>query len=1213
MSNTELVTIARPELARSPSAYERSDRSVSQRQQHYVESEPTDGRGVEQELSPIDGGAAAWKLLCAAFVFETLLWGFPLSFGVFQEHYSKIPEFADNRYIPVVGTIASGLGYLGAPVIMPFIQRYQRWQRQMIWIGWPICIIGLALGSFASTLEVLILTQGVAYGLGFLIFYYPILSMVNEYWVARRGMAYGVLCGASGVSGSFMPFVLQALLAKYGYKTTLRAMAIALALLTGPFIPFLRGRLPSSERASIPRMNWTFFRSPLFWVYSTSNLLQGFGYFFPSLYLPSFASSLGLGGKSGALLLALMSVCQVAGQFIFGMLSDRRVPLDVLACLSTIVAAIACLTMWRLATSLPVLILFAILYGLFGAGFTAIWARMSTAITDDVTTAPIVFSLLNFGKGIGNVLAGPIGGLLVSDLNTAGTPPSASYRWVIVFTGVCMLASACTVFLRHSKAIASIGVRPALDNHTSPRSAWHHLDVLTMHLPTTADPPITVSTYEQNLVFSLNGIGTSYQFHADHNSGDLVSSHFGGRIDQPLPASVTERGTYAHEDKLRRREFPELGRGDFRVPAVHVRHAQGHSASDFKYRSHSIVPGKPSLDSLPCTFGTEDEVQTLVVHMHDASSSVTADLSYSIFARHDAVVRSTRIINSGNHPITIEKLASLSFDLPMPARVGYDMVGLHGEWARERQRVRSRIRPGVQSFGSAQGVSSHWHNPFLAVCSGDAGETHGEIWGMALVYSGSHLCEVELSPRGGVRICMGMNPLCLSWQLAPGETLTSPECVVVYSESGFGYMSRNLHSLVCHNLARSNHARLPRPLLLNAWEGVYFNIDDKIMSEIAKHSAALGVKLLVMDDGWFGAKYPRVDDRAGLGDWVANPARFPEGLDAFARRIQIDHKLQLGLWVEPEMVSIRSALFEAHPEWVMDIRDHPATEIRNQLMLNLGLPEVQDYIIEAISALLRPGLISYIKWDCNRAITESPSPASHHRYMLGLYRVLEQLTQQYPDVFWEGCAAGGGRFDLGMLQYFCQVWTSDNTDALDRIHIQLGTSLAYPASSMGAHVSRSPNEETHRAASLSFRAHVAMMGAGFGVELDPRRLSDEERAELPGLLELSGRVNPIVVEGDMYRLNQAESRDGGGGDISNFPAVLFVSEDGARAVLFMFQIRLTMVQDRPTIRLQGLEPRAQYTLEGRGQYSGLTLMNAGVVPKFKKDLDSELVLISRVA
>ncbi|ETS82467.1 hypothetical protein PFICI_04343 [Pestalotiopsis fici W106-1] len=450
MSGTELVIAVQPQSAILDLGPD--SRRMTQQLQ-YMEDDSANGRWPGRELAPVDRGPAAWRLLGAAFVFETLLWGEFLYLKYLDPVKTALMknEFASNRYISVVGTVASGFGYLGAPFIMPFIQRYQRWRRQMIWIGWPICLIGLALGSFASTLEMLILTQGVAYGLGFLIFYYPILSMVNEYWIARRGMAYGVLCGASGVSGAFMPFVLQALLARYGYKTTLRAVALALALLTGPLIPFLKGRLPPPERSSIPKINWEFLQNPVFWLYSTSNLLQGFGYFFPALYLPSYASALDLGSKTGALILALMSVSQVGGQFIFGLLSDRKVPLDVLACLSTVVAALACLCMWRLATSLPLLIAFAIIYGFFGAGFTAIWARMSTTITGDVTAGPIVFTLLNFGKGIGNVLAGPIGGLLVSNAKSSDVSSSSNYHWIIIFIGVCMFASACTVCSKYLK------------------------------------------------------------------------------------------------------------------------------------------------------------------------------------------------------------------------------------------------------------------------------------------------------------------------------------------------------------------------------------------------------------------------------------------------------------------------------------------------------------------------------------------------------------------------------------------------------------------------------------------------------------------------------------------------------------------------------------------------------------------------------------------
>ncbi|TQV95708.1 Major facilitator superfamily transporter [Cordyceps javanica] len=412
---------------------------------------------VEQQLAPVDGGIAAWRLLWAAFMFEGCLWGFPLSYGVFQEYYSTLPEFAGNQYIGVVGTIASGLGYIGAPVVMPLIQRNQRWLRPMIWTGckflpptcclgrapWPVCILSLVAGSFATTLEALILTQGVAYGLGFLIFYYPILHMVSEYWVARRGMAFGILCGASGISGTAMPFIVQALLARYGYATTLRAVAVALVVLTGPVMPFLQGRLPAAQRRGpAPRADWRFLRSELFWTYSLSNLLQGFGYFFPALYLPSYAGALGLGERSGALLLAAMSVAQVCGQFAFGYLSDRKISTNVLASTAVAVAAVACLAMWQPARSLPPLMCFAVAYGFFAAGYTAMWARMSTNVCrGDVASAAMVYGLLNFGKGLGNIFAGPIGGNLVAKGGGQFGGGAPAYRWVVVFTGIYTILS----------------------------------------------------------------------------------------------------------------------------------------------------------------------------------------------------------------------------------------------------------------------------------------------------------------------------------------------------------------------------------------------------------------------------------------------------------------------------------------------------------------------------------------------------------------------------------------------------------------------------------------------------------------------------------------------------------------------------------------------------------------------------------------------------
>jgi predicted MFS family arabinose efflux permease len=399
---------------------------------------------------PIDGGHLAWRLLLSAFIFEALLWGFPLSFGVFQEYYSHLPAFKNEPYLSVVGTTASGISYLGAPLAIPLIRRWSTYRMHMILVGWPLCILGLVAGSFADRLNTLILTQGVMYGVGFVIFYYPILSMVDEFWVERRGLAYGLLCSASGASGAITPLVLQALLHRFGYRTTLRAIAVMLVVLTGPLIPLLKGR-PGQQQNASPRTDWTFCRKPLFWIYSTSNVLMGLGYFFPSVYLPSYATMLGLTVSQGAILLAVMSVSQVGGQLTFGYLSDKQLSINVLLAVSSVVAAIATLVAWGLARSMLPLILFALLYGFFGAGYTAMWARMVTAVSTEPSASQAMFGLFCFGKGIGNVLAGPISASLLHSSIHLGSYGSGVYKAVILFTGACLLLSAGslgTVYLK---------------------------------------------------------------------------------------------------------------------------------------------------------------------------------------------------------------------------------------------------------------------------------------------------------------------------------------------------------------------------------------------------------------------------------------------------------------------------------------------------------------------------------------------------------------------------------------------------------------------------------------------------------------------------------------------------------------------------------------------------------------------------------------------
>lgn len=513
------------------------------------------------------------------------------------------------------------------------------------------------------------------------------------------------------------------------------------------------------------------------------------------------------------------------------------------------------------------------------------------------------------------------------------------------------------------------------------------------------------------------------------------------------------------------------------------------------------------------------------------------------------------------------------------------------------------------SFESATGYSSHLHNPFLSLVHPTTTESQGEAWGFSLVYTGSFRVDVEKGSQGFTRALLGFNPNQLSWKLGPGETLTSPECVSVYSKDGIGGMSRSLHRLYRNHLIKSKFATSDRPVLLNSWEGLYFDFNQTSIYRLAEDTADLGVKLFVMDDGWFGDKYPRTSDSAGLGDWVPNPNRFPNGLEPLVNNVtdlkpaNSSSNLRFGIWVEPEMVNPKSALYDKHPDWALHAGPYPRSEMRNQLVLNLALPEVQDYIIDSVSRILSNSDITYVKWDNNRGIHETPSPSTAHAYMLGMYRVFDTLTTRFPHVLWEGCGSGGGRFDPGVLQYFPQIWTSDDTDAVERISIQLGTSLAYPPSAMGAHISAVPNHQTSRRVPVSLRAHVAMMGGSFGLELDPADLDEDERAELPRLIALAERVNPVVLKGDLYRLALPEE--------SNWPAVLFVDEHGERAVLFYFQVRANVNHAAPWVRLQGLEAGAMYRVEGRGRFSAATLMNMGLQIALEGDYGSEVVVLER--
>ncbi|CAD6579714.1 MAG: hypothetical protein TREMPRED_002553 [Tremellales sp. Tagirdzhanova-0007] len=711
-------------------------------------------------------------------------------------------------------------------------------------------------------------------------------------------------------------------------------------------------------------------------------------------------------------------------------------------------------------------------------------------------------------------------------------------------------------------------------------------------------PAITVS---DDLTFTLSNANVTYTFRANTEDGELYHVFFGGAVTGRL-AKETPRTPGRPWGAVGKalRELPDLGRGDMRNPAIRIRHGKS-AITRFTYVDYDIISGKPKLDGLPSTFSSEkaEEAKTLIIHLEDkiGTNDIHVYLSYSVFASSPAIARSLRIVNKGSEPIVIERAASFSVDMPNDA---WDMVHLTGTSNRETQFVRQKVYDGNQGFQSNNGASSHAHAPFLALVSSNATETTGHAYGFNLVYSGSHAASAERSPPdGSTRVMLGLNPLFLSWNLSSNESFTTPECVAVYSASGLGGMSRALHRLYRTNLSRSDWTFKPRPVLINNWEGTYFDFDADKLLRIASMAAPFGVKMFVMDDGWFGDKYPRINSSAGLGDWVANPKRFPNGLADLVNKIN-DLKpagsskgMEFGIWVEPEMVNPNSELYHRHPDWIMYSGDYPRTQFRNQYVLDLSIKEVQDYLIETFIKLLSSANIAYVKWDCNRRLTEMPEPASAHGYVLGLYRIIAALTDHFPKILWEACAGGGGRFDSGILHYWPQTWASDNTDGLDRISIQFGNSMVYPPSMMTGHISMVPNHLHGRITPLLFRAHVAMMCGSFGFELDPAQFTDEERELIPSIIELGEKVNPIVLNGDLYRLSRP--------DESNWPAAQFVSEDKRTAVVLAFQMAARVQLYTPPFRLQGLDEKTMYdvTIQNDrrvhlGKVDGKSLMVEGL-------------------
>ncbi len=698
---------------------------------------------------------------------------------------------------------------------------------------------------------------------------------------------------------------------------------------------------------------------------------------------------------------------------------------------------------------------------------------------------------------------------------------------------------------------------------------------------------------EKNKIFYLESRDISYIFKID-NFGFLEHLYYGERIARDdigysvfhvargHGACIAEMGCNSSFEVLSQ-EYPVYGRGDFRESALAF-DIDGVRVGDLRYKRHSITAKKPSLKGMPSLRGGE----TLIVTLEDALHKLEVDLYYTVYEELPIIIRHNEIRNCSEREITLDRAYSFSFDLPS---MDYEMLSLYGAHVRECHIQRNKLQHGVVSVDSKYGVSSAQLNPFAAIVSPKTDEDSGVAYGIGLVYSGNFVIKAQVGQNDVARVLGGINDYDFSWTLSCGESFETPEAVLVYSNRGIGEMSRSFHELYRKYLINPRFVKEHRPIVLNSWEAVYFQYDKKKLCELIEAVKGTGIDTFVLDDGWFGN---RNDEHTGLGDWYVNTEKLEGGLKPI---IDCAHEngLRFGLWFEPEMTIRNSELYRKHPDWIIHVDGLEPCEGRFQYVLDLTRNEVRDYIVESISKCLREHEIDYVKWDMNRSLTENYS--SHlgargkefaHRYVLGVYDILERIVNGFPEIFFEGCASGGCRFDAGMLYYFPQIWTSDNTDALERCFIQYGTSMCYPISSMSCHVSVCPNHQNGRVTDFRTRTDIASLGAT-GYELDPRRFTEDDRAQINADISAYLEREEMLLSGDLFRL----SYPSGGAPF----AEQIVSRD--KRLSYIVVMRPLCVANGPAIRVypRGLDGDALYRVEGIGDIllHGSTLMNVGLL------------------
>ena len=638
-------------------------------------------------------------------------------------------------------------------------------------------------------------------------------------------------------------------------------------------------------------------------------------------------------------------------------------------------------------------------------------------------------------------------------------------------------------------------------------------------------------------------------------------------------------------------EYPGNGLGDYRESAVSIRTVGGHVGVQLNYVSHEIVKEKPALPGLPSTFPGEEDCDTLILHLEDQTTGLTAELIYTTFEKVDVITRSVILKNTAEQPIYLTKVMSACLDLDCTDEK-YDILTLHGSWGRERQMERRSLMHGKQSVGSVRGESSHQEHPFIALLSENATQDTGEVYGMHFVYSGNFLAQAELSQFDSVRMTMGIHPENFVWKLEQGESFAAPEVVMTYSSEGLSGMTHHYHDMYREHLIRGEYRDKKRPILINNWEATYFDFNTDKLLKIAKQASKLGIEMLVMDDGWFGH---RNDDSTSLGDWKVNEKKLPGGLKLLVDRVNA-MGLKFGIWFEPEMISPDSDLYREHPDWAISIPGRVGSLCRNQYVLDLSRKEVRDHAFESVAAVLHSTNIEYVKWDMNRQLSDLGSvelPADrqgelYHRYVLGVYELQERLLAEFPHLLLENCSGGGARFDPGMLYYSPQIWCSDDTDAIERLKIQEGTMLLYPLSTIGAHVSDCPNHALGRSTPFETRGHVALAGT-FGYELDITKIPEADRQQIPAQTAMYHKYNDLIRRGDYWRI--ASYLENG-----SYDCYMVASKDKKEALITYVQVLSRPNFHSRRVRLKGLSPENRYRIEETGEVlGGDVLMQAGML------------------